>query len=115
MSSYCDVFAGKDRILTCRSNPSWFLIDLFNECDKVKEFGSKAAKTAKRYGLVDLANWLEEDEENEMVLLIQKASVIKKRLSIYGFSDKLQSEIVKICLDDHERLLREWIKKRKTR
>lgn len=110
MSSYCDVFAGKDRIITCRSNPSWFLIDLFNECDKVKGFGSEAAKTAKRYGLVDLANWLEEDEENEMVLLIQKASVIKKRLSIYGFSDKLQSEIVKICLDDHERLLREWIK-----
>ena len=110
MSSYCDVFAGKDKILTCRSNPSWFLVDLFNECDKVKGFGSKAAKTVRRYGLVDLANWLEEDEENEVVLLVQKASVIKKRLSIYGFSNKLQSEIVKICLDDHERLLRELIK-----
>ena len=110
MSSYCDVFAGKDKILTCRGNPSWFLVDLFNECDKVKGFGSKAAKTVRRYGLVDLANWLEEDEENEVVLLVQKASVIKKRLSIYGFSNKLQSEIVKICLDDHERFLRELIK-----
>ena len=77
MGCYADIYAGERRILTYKNVLPDFLTDIFNDCDKIHEFGKKASRIAKQYGLEDLANWLGEYDDNEMIIFVQKASVIK--------------------------------------
>ena len=86
-----------------------FLTDIFNDCDKIHEFGKKASRIAKQYGLEDLANWLGEYDDNEMIIFVQKASVIKKRLAIYGYSDDLYKSQITESLDENEEFLKQLI------
>lgn len=109
MGCYADIYAGERRILTYKNVLPDFLTDIFNDCDKIHEFGKKASRIAKQYGLEDLANWLGEYDDNEMIIFVQKASVIKKRLAIYGYSDDLYKSQITESLDENEEFLKQLI------
>ena len=109
MGCYADVFVKNCSILAYKNVLPDFLTNVFNDCDKQHEFGQKASEIAKRYGLDDLADWLKEDGGNEMIIFAQKASIIKKRLSIYGYSDEYYKAQITKALDERKEWLEELI------
>lgn len=113
MGCYADVFAKNCSILVYKNVLPDFLTNMFNDCDKKHEFGQKASKIAKQYGLDNLADWLKEDEANEMIIFVQKASMIKKRLSIYGYSDEYYKAQITKALDERKEWLEELIEDNK--
>lgn len=110
MSSYADVYVKGCSILSFRNYLPDFSTDIFNDCDIVREFGLKASNIAIKYGLDYLADWLAQDEKNEMIILLQKASVIKKRLAVYGYTEDYYKSKMTEILDEEKRNLEESIR-----
>lgn len=112
MSCYGDVFIKGHSVLSYRNVLPEFLTDIFNDCDEIHESGKKASRIAKKYGLDDLADWLKDSEDAEMIIFAQKASVIKKRLAIYGYSDDFYKSQITKALDEHRDWLEELVEDR---
>jgi hypothetical protein len=113
MGCYADVFVKNCSILIYKNVLPDFLTNIFNDCDRQHEFGQKASEIAKQHGLNDLANWLKEDENSEMIIFAQKASIIKKRLSIYGYSEDYYKTQIAKALDEEDEWLKELIRDNK--
>lgn len=105
MGCYGSVYAGKDEALVYKNVLPPFLLGCFNKCDLIRGTGSKAAKIARKYGLISLASWLDEYQDNRMLIFAQKASIIKARLKIYGYTDVLYEVEVKKALDEQREFL----------
>lgn len=109
MGCYADVFVKNCSILVYKNVLPDFLTNIFNDCDMRHEFGQKASRIAKRYNLDRLADWLKKDGNHEMFLFAQKASIIKKRLSIYGYSDECYKAQITGALNGQKEWLEELI------
>lgn len=88
MSSYADLSVDGEVIRTYRNGISDELLAIFNTCD-INDFqGKEGATLARSLGLDDYAELCEDDDGAYFVVLRQKAGILKRRLSIYGFGQE---------------------------
>lgn len=88
MSSYADLSINGKIIRTYRNGISDELLAVFNTNDIYDFQGEKGANLAKKLGFDDYAEMCGDDDNVHLVVLCQKAGVLKRRLSIYGFGQK---------------------------
>ncbi len=88
MSSYADLSINGKIIRTYRNGISDELLAVFNTNGIYDFQGEKGVNLAKKLGFDDYAEMCEDDDDVHLVVLCQKAGVLKRRLSIYGFGQK---------------------------
>lgn len=88
MSSYADLSINGKMIRTYRNGISDELLAVFNTNDICDFQGEKGANLAKKLGFDDYVEMCEDDDDIHLTVLCQKAGVLRRRLSIYGFGEK---------------------------